>query len=162
MTIQLQSVVAIHYTLKDDRDVVLDASADGEPLVYMHGAGTIIPGLEKQLFGKAAGDHFEASISPDQAYGEHIPEMLQTVPLDVFQEDQTIEVGMSFSGKTPQGPINVVVTNIEDGMATLDANHPMAGKTLHFDVTIDSVREPTEAELSHGHVHGQDGCGHAH
>lgn len=162
MTIQLKSIVAIHYTLTDDRGVILDASTDDQPLVYLHGAGTIIPGLEKELFGRSSGDHFKTTISPDQAYGEHIPEMIQTVPLDVFKEDQTIEVGMSFTGNTPQGPINVVITNIEDGQATLDANHPMAGKTLHFDVTIDSVRDASEEELLHGHAHGKGGCGHPH
>ena len=162
MTIQLKSIVAIHYTLKDDRGVVLDASADDQPLVYLHGAGTIIPGLEKELFGKQAGDSFEATISPDQAYGDHHAEMVQTVPLDAFKEEQTLEIGMSFSGNTPEGPINVVITDIQDGMATLDANHPMAGKTLHFAVDIDSVREATEEELMHGHAHKPGGCDHKH
>lgn len=162
MSIKLKSVVAIHYTLSDERGVILDASTDDQPLVYLHGSGAIIPGLEKELLGREAGEQFETTISPEQAYGEHIPELIQTAPLDVFQEEQTLEIGMRFSGNTPQGPINVVLTHIEDGLVTLDANHPMAGKTLHFDVTIDSIREATEEELLHGHVHGQGACKHSH
>ncbi len=168
MAIQLKSVVAIHYILRDDEGSILDASTDGKPMVYLHGAGNIIPGLEKELFGKTTNDSFTATIPPEQGYGEHAPELIQTVPLDVFQEDQTIEVDMSFSGNTPQGPLRVVVTHIADGQATLDANHPMAGKTLHFEVTVDSVREANEEELLQGHPHvdgdsaSPDGCGHQH
>ena len=160
MTITLQSVVAIHYTLTDDAGVVLDASQPDRPLVYLHGAGNIIPGLEQQLLGRASGDQFVAVVSAAEAYGERVDDMVQHMPRDMFQEDQEIEVGMRFSGNTPQGQITVVVTEIEGDTVTLDGNHPLAGKTLHFDVTVDSVRPATEQELLHGHVHGAGGHHH--
>lgn len=159
VTIALKSVVAIHYTLTDAGGVILDASQPDHPLVYLQGAGNIIPGLEQQLLGRAAGEHFTAVIPPAAAYGEHDADLIQSVPRDMFGADQEIELGMRFSGNTPQGPITVVVTGIEGDTVTLDGNHPLAGKTLHFAVTVDSVRPATEQELLHGHVHGA-GCHH--
>ena len=159
MTIALKSVVAIHYTLTDGAGAILDASQPGQPLVYLQGAGNIIPGLEQQLLGRAVGDRFTAVVPPVAGYGEHDADLVQSVPRDMFREDQQIELGMRFSGTTPQGPITVVVTGIEGDTVTLDGNHPLAGKTLHFDITVDSVRHATEQELLHGHVHGA-GCHH--
>ncbi len=159
MMIAEQSVVAIHYKLSDDRGVVLDASPPGEPLQYIHGTGNIIPGLERQLTGRTPGDQFVAVVPPAEAYGERVEEMVQQVPRDMFREDQEVEVGMRFSGTTPEGQISVVVTEIEGDSVTLDGNHPLAGKTLHFEVTVDAVREATEEELQQGHVHGP-GCQH--
>ncbi|MFZ2209082.1 MAG: peptidylprolyl isomerase [Porticoccaceae bacterium] len=160
VTIALQSVVAIHYTLTDDGGVILDASQPGQPLVYLHGAGNIIPGLEQQLLGRAPGEQFTAVIPAAAAYGERDADMVQHVPRDMFREDQEIEIGMRFSGNTPQGQITVVVTEIEGDTVTLDGNHPLAGMTLHFNVTVDSVRAATEQELLHGHVHGAGGHHH--
>lgn len=160
MTIALKSVVAIHYTLTDDGGVILDASQPDQPLVYLQGAGNIIPGLEEQLLGRAAGEQFTAVIPAVAAYGERDADMVQRVPRDMFREDQEIEIGMRFSGNTPQGQITVVVTEIEGDTVTLDGNHPLAGMTLHFNVTVDSVRPATEQELLHGHVHGAGGHHH--
>lgn len=159
MQIAPQAVVAIHYTLTDEHGVTLDASAPDQPLVYLHGAGNLIAGLERELSGRRAGDRFTATIAPEDGYGEHVAAMVQQVPRDLFREDQEIEVGMRFSGNTPQGPITVVVAAIDGDQVTLDGNHPMAGKTLHFDVTVAAVRPATEPELLHGHVHGP-GCRH--
>ena len=159
MLIAPKSVVAIHYTLTDEQGVILDASTPGQPLVYLHGAGNLIAGLERELLGRSAGDRFAARIAPEDAYGERAEEMVQQVPRELFAEEQEIELGMRFSGNTPQGPITVVVTAIEGDQITLDGNHPMAGKTLHFEVTVDAVRPATEQELLHGHVHGP-GCHH--
>ena len=159
MLIAPKSVVAIHYTLTDEQGVILDASAPGQPLVYLHGAGNLIAGLERELLGRSAGDRFAARIAPEDAYGERTEDMVQQVPRDLFAEHQEIELGMRFSGNTPAGPITVVVTAIEGDQITLDGNHPMAGKTLHFEVAVDAVRAATEQELLHGHVHGP-GCHH--
>lgn len=163
MTIAANSVVAIHYSLTDERGVTLDASAADQPLVYLHGAGNLIPGLERELTGRSAGERFTAVIPPQEAYGERVEAMVQQVPRELFHEHQDIEVGMRLSGSTPEGPISVVVAGIAGDQVTLDGNHPLAGKTLYFEVTIAAVREATEAELQHGqvhsHVHGP-GCRH--
>lgn len=157
MTIAANSVVAIHYKLSDERGVILDASPADQPLYYLHGAGNIIAGLERALTGRAPGEQFVAVIPPDEAYGERIEEMVQQVPRDMFRENQDIEVGMRFSGTTPEGQLSVVVTEVEGDQITLDGNHPLAGKTLHFEVTVDTVREATAEELHHGHVHDPGG-----
>lgn len=159
MLIATNSVVAIHYTLTDTEGEVLDASGPGQPLVYLHGAGNLIPGLEHALLGRTAGDNFSVTIAPSDAYGELIPDLVQQVSRDLFGQDQELVLGMRFSGNTPQGPIHVTITAIEGDQITLDGNHPMAGRTLHFEVTVDAVREATEDELLHGHVHGA-GCQH--
>lgn len=159
MVIAPRSVVAIHYTLTDEQGVTLDASAPDQPLVYLHGAGNIIPGPERALLGRSAGDNLAVTVAPADAYGEWDGDMVQQVPRDLFGEDQEIAIGMRFSGNTPQGPITVVVTAIAGDQVTLDGNHPMAGKTLHFDVTVDAVRAATDQELLHGHIHGP-GCHH--
>lgn len=159
MVIAPKAVVAIHYTLTDEQGVTLDASAPGQPLVYLQGAGNIIPGLERALLGRGAGDNLAVTVAPADAYGEWDGDMVQEVPRDLFGEDQEIAIGMRFSGNTPQGPITVVVTAIAGDQVTLDGNHPMAGKTLHFDVTVDAVRAATDQELQHGHIHGP-GCHH--
>ncbi len=159
MVIAPRSVVAIHYTLTDEQGVTLDASAPDQPLVYLQGAGNIIPGLERALLGRSAGDNLAVTVAPADAYGEWDGDMVQQVPRDLFGEDQEIAIGMRFSGNTPQGPITVVVTAIAGDQVTLDGNHPMAGKTLHFDVTVDAVRAATDQELLHGHIHGP-GCHH--
>lgn len=159
MLIAPKTVVAIQYTLTDEHGVMLDASKPGQPLVYLQGAGNIIPGLERALLGRSAGDQLSVTVAPADAYGEWIEDLVQQVPRNMFREDQVVEIGMRFTGSTPQGPIAVVVTALEDDQVTLDGNHPMAGKTLHFAVVVDAVRAATDQELQHGHVHGP-GCHH--
>lgn len=159
MLIATNSVVSIHYRLTSTEGEVLDASGPSQPLVYLHGVGNLIPGLERALLGRAAGDSFSVTIAPSDAYGERIADLVQQVPRDLFGEGQELAIGMRFSGNAPQGPINVTITAIEGDQITLDGNHPMAGRTLHFEVTVDAVREATEQELLHGHVHGA-GCQH--
>jgi len=154
-------VVAIHYTLTDSEGEQLDSSAGGEPLVYLHGAGNIIPGLENALLGKKAGDSLQVVVQPEDGYGELIEELRQVVSIDLFQGVDELEVGMMFETENEDGNLLVTVTAIEEGNVALDANHPLAGEVLHFDVTVEDVREATAQELEHGHVHGED-CGHDH
>lgn len=161
MTIQLKSVVAIHYTLKDDEGTELDSTIGADPMVYLHGVGNIIKGLELALLGKQQGDKITAQIEPADGYGEFIAEMVQAVPRSVFA-DQEVEVGMRFNTKTERGPLAFVIKEVSEDEIIVDGNHPLAGQTLHFDVSVEAVREATEQELIHGHVHGQGGCGHDH
>jgi len=147
-------VVSMHYKLTDDDKNVLDSSEGAEPLAYLHGAGNIIPGLENALVGKVEGDSMQVRVEPEEGYGESIPELIQTVPLSAFQDVESVEVGMAFETQSPEGHVQrIVVKEVAGQDVTIDANHPLAGVALNFDVEIIGVREATDDELAHGHVH---------
>lgn len=160
MQIADKAVVSMHYTLKDDNGAVIDSSEGREPLLYMQGMGNLIPGLEKQLEGKAQGDKVEATVPPEEAYGVRREELMQQVPKEHFPPDAELQVGMQFHIQMEQGPVMATVAEILEEAAVLDMNHPLADKTLYFDVEIVEVREATEEELSHGHAHGAGGHHH--
>jgi|SRR5688572_15232699 FKBP-type peptidyl-prolyl cis-trans isomerase SlyD len=160
MSIAQNSVVTIHYTLKDDAGEVLDSSREGDPIAYLHGHGNLVPGLERELEGKNTGDKINVSVAPDQGYGEYDKNLVQQVPRRAFQGVGKVTIGMRLHAQTPQGPRAVTVTRLVGDMVTIDANHPLAGKNLNFEVEITDVREATEEELSHGHVHGEGGHHH--
>lgn len=146
------------YALKDDEGTLIDESQPGQPLTYLHGHRNIIPGLEAALIGKVAGDSAEVRVSPEEGYGEPNPALEQVVPKDRFQGVEDLQAGMQFQASTEQGPISVRVVKIEDDEVTVDGNHPLAGKHLNFNVTIQEVRAATEEEIEHGHIHKDDGC----
>jgi len=152
------TVVAMDYALKDDEGTIIDQSQPGQPLSYLHGYKNIIPGLESALEGKGAGETVEVRVSPADGYGEINSELEQVVPRDRFQGIDELEVGMQFQANTDQGPISVRVVNVEDDNVTVDGNHPLAGKHLNFNVTVQDVRAATEEELAHGHIHHGGGC----
>ena len=161
MTITQNSAVSFHYTLTDDQGQQIDSSAGQEPLAYLHGAGNIIPGLEKALTGKSVGDQMVVEVSAEEGYGPVQKELIQEVPRSSFQGVDSIEVGMQFEAQTGQGgAVPVTVTLVTDETVTVDGNHPLAGKDLNFDVTIADVREATAEELEHGHIHGPGGHNH--
>ena len=161
MKIAKDKVVSFDYTLKNDNGDVLDSSEGGQPLAYLHGSGNIIPGLEQALEGRAAGDEFQVSIEPQDAYGEFDDGLTQVVPRNLFQGVDNIEVGMQFQAQTAEGVQVVRIAAVDGDDITIDANHPLAGARLHFDVNVAEVREASSEELEHGHVHsGEDGCGH--
>ncbi|MDZ7852233.1 MAG: peptidylprolyl isomerase [Halomonas sp.] len=160
MQIGQNSVVAFHYTLTNDEGEVLDSSEGREPLTYLHGAGNIIPGLEKQLEGRGTGDKLQAKVSPEEGYGEVQAQLVQEVPRDAFQGVENVEPGMQFQAQTEGGPLMVTVTQVEGDTVTVDGNHPLAGQPLNFDVEIAEVREASEEEVEHGHVHGEGGHEH--
>jgi len=160
MKVAENAVVVIDYTLTDNSGEVIDSSEGAGPLAYLHGAGNIINGLEDALLGKEAGEQIKATIDPENAYGERHEDMKQDVPKELFGGVDNIEVGMQFQSETDQGPVMVTVVAISDEMVTVDGNHPLAGVQLNFDVTIREVREATQEELEHGHVHGAGGHHH--
>lgn len=160
MQIAPNSVVAFHYTLTNDQGEVLDSSEGREPLSYLQGKGNIIPGLERQLEGHKAGDKVKVRVEPAEGYGEVQPQLVQEVPRSSFQGVENVEPGMQFQAQTEGGPLLVTVTKVEGDTVTVDGNHPLAGQPLNFDVAIDSVREASEEELEHGHVHGPEGHEH--
>lgn len=154
LPIEENRVVSIHYTLTDGEGNVLDSSEGAEPLAYLHGRGNIIPGLENSLVGKSVGDVLNVKVEPSEGYGEVNPDMIQVLEKEVFQGVDEIEVGMSFDAEGPDGArYNLVVTKVEGDDITVDANHPLAGVELNFDVQIVDVREATSEELAHGHAH---------
>jgi FKBP-type peptidyl-prolyl cis-trans isomerase SlyD len=160
MLIAQDKVVLIHYTLTDDSGKVLDSSAAGEPLAYLHGQGNIIRGLEEALAGKRAGDKLNVRVEPAQGYGERDDKLVQQVPRRQFGGTK-VQPGMQFHAQTAGGHARVVtVTRVQGDMVTVDANHPLAGEVLHFDVEVTEVREATAEELAHGHVHGPGGHHH--
>jgi len=160
MEIKEGTVVSMDYALKDDDGTLLDQSQDGQPLVYLHGHRNIIPGLEAALEGKATGEALDVRVGPADGYGEPNPALEQVVPRDRFQGVENLDVGMQFQANTDQGPVSVRVTKVEDDDVTVDGNHPLAGKHLNFSVTVLDVREGTEEEIAHGHIHqaGGGGC----
>ena len=147
-------VVTIHYTLTDEAGEVLDTSDGAEPLNYLHGAGNIITGLEQALVGKTTGANFQVSIPPEEGYGEIEPELIQVAPLSAFQGVDSIEPGMAFEARDPQGNARrIVVKSVDGDQVTIDANHPLAGVQLNFDVEVVAVRDASPEEIAHGHVH---------
>ncbi len=160
MNITEKKVVSMHYTVKNDEGNVIDSSEGREPLLYMQGFRNIIPGLEQALEGKSAGDKLETTIEPAMAYGEVQEHLIQEVPLSAFEGVDKLEVGMHFQADSDQGPVSVVITEVNDDTVTVDGNHPLAGQTLHFNVEVVEVRDATEEELAHGHAHGAGGHHH--
>jgi FKBP-type peptidyl-prolyl cis-trans isomerase SlyD len=160
MQISENSVVSFHYTLTDGNGKVIDSSQGNEPLTYLHGVGQIVPGLENALVGKTAGDKLDVEVAAEDGYGEHQEFMVQQVPREAFQGVDAIEPGMQFQAQTPQGGMTVTVTAVDDATVTVDGNHPLAGQTLFFAVEIVSVRDASEEEKAHGHVHGEGGHHH--
>ncbi|GEK10945.1 peptidylprolyl isomerase [Pseudoalteromonas sp. McH1-7] len=161
MIIGPNSVVTIHYSVQDKDNNTIDSTFDDEPVVAMLGSGYLIPGLDDALQGKQSGDTFSVTIEPQEGYGERYDELTQAVPKSMF-EGMEIEVGMQFRATTDEGDQVVVIIGIEDEEVIVDANHPLSGITLNFDVEVIEVREATAAEVAHGHVHGEGGCGHDH
>ena len=147
-------VVSMHYTLTDVDGNVLDSSQGSDPLSYLHGAGNIIPGLEKALAGKVQGDALQVKVEPAEAYGELDPSLVQVLDREAFQGVESVDVGMAFEARGAEGQVQrVVVKEVEGDQVTIDANHPLAGQQLHFDVQVTGVRAASAEEIEHGHVH---------
>ena len=147
-------VVSMHYTLTNNAGEVLDSSEGAAPLVYLHGAGNIIPGLERALVGKVPGDKLSVKVAAADGYGEVRDDMLQVVPRAAFQGVDNIEPGMAFQAQGQDGAVQrIVVKSVDGDNVTVDANHPLAGVELNFDVHIVEVRDASEEELAHGHAH---------
>ena len=161
MKIEKGSVVAIDYSLHLGDGKVIDASAPGDPLTYLHGEGQIVPGLEQALEGLASGDARQVVVSPEDGYGTHDPQAVQEVPRTAFPKEIRPEVGMELMAQGPGGePVPFVVRDVKLETVVIDMNHPLAGKTLHFDVTVREIRTATAEELEHGHAHGEGGEHH--
>ena len=160
MRIGKNSVVSIDYTLTDADGIVLDSSQKQQPLAYLHGAGNIVPGLEEALEGKTVGDALRISVPPEKGYGHRIEELRHKVPRKMFDAKGEIKPGMRFHAQGEHGVHTVTVMAVDAEHVTVDANHPLAGKVLNFEVAVVEVRAATKEELVHGHVHGVHGQHH--
>jgi FKBP-type peptidyl-prolyl cis-trans isomerase SlyD len=157
MQIADETVVTIDYTLTSDDGEEIDTSRGGEPLTYLHGAGNIIPGLERALAGRSAGDELSVTIPAEDAYGLADEDLVQEIPRGNFPPGD-ITVGSQFRADGPGGPQVVTVVAVDNATVTIDANHPLAGMALTFAVTVRDVRASTAEERTHGHVHGRGGA----
>lgn len=161
MEVAENNVVGIEYTLTDSEGEVLDTSEGRGPLAYVHGKGGIIPGLEEALAGKVVGDELKVVIPPEKGYGPRNNQLLNRVPKEAFGGKLEFELGLQFPVQDQNGqPRMVTIVHIEEDAIVIDANHPLAGVELTFDVKIVEVREATEEELQHGHSHGAGGQQH--
>jgi FKBP-type peptidyl-prolyl cis-trans isomerase SlyD len=160
MQIEKHKVVTLDYTLTDNAGKVIDSSDNGQ-FAYLHGAGNIIPGLEKALNGKTAGHEETVNVEPADGYGERDASKMAEISRDMFPSDIEIAPGMPFEAQGPDGQtLMITVVKVDGDQVTVDANHPLAGETLNFDVKVVDVRDATDEEISHGHVHGPGGHHH--
>jgi FKBP-type peptidyl-prolyl cis-trans isomerase SlyD len=161
MQIAANKAVSIDYTLTNEGGEVIDSSVGSAPLVYLHGAGNIIVGLEKALEGKQAGDELEVTIEPEEAYGDYSVELVAVLNRSMFEGVDELEVGMQFHASAPNGGMQIVtIRDIEGDDVTVDGNHPLAGQRLNFKVKVVDVRDAQPEEIAHGHIHGEGGHHH--
>ena len=160
MQIAKDKVASIDYKLTDDAGSILDSSEGREPLFYLHGNGNLIAGLEEALEGKASGENLQVTIPPEKGYGIRNDALIQDVEKAMFQGVDNVEAGMQFQAQTEAGVQVFTVVSVEGESVKIDGNHPLAGETLHFDVTVREVRDATNEELEHGHVHAPGGHHH--
>lgn len=157
-------VVAANHAVTVQYDLHVEgAHVEGGQIDYLHGHGNIVPGLEEGLAGATVGEERSVEVPPELGYGERMDAELQRVPRNAFPPNAVLEAGMQFHARSPDGDvIPVWVAGIESGVVLIDVNHPLAGRTLRFEVKVLSVRPATAEELEHGHVHGPDAHGHDH
>lgn len=159
MKIEDNSVVRFHYTVAEPGQPALETSREREPLAILIGHGNIIPGLEAAMKGREAGETFQVTVGPAEAYGERREGMMQRVPRKHFKDAKLVP-GMQVVLPTEMGPRAMTVAKVGMSVVDVDLNHPMAGKTLSFDVELVEVREASDEEKAHGHVHGAGGHQH--
>ena len=160
MKIEKDKVVLMNYTLTDNEGNVIGSTEGDVPMAYIQGKGNIIPGLEVEMEGKKAGDKFKVNLSAEDAYGKRNQDLLHVVDRSVFQGDEEITIGLRVNIQTSNGDSIAIVSAFDDKTLTLDLNHPLADKDLTFNVEIVEVREASETEIEHGHVHGPGGHHH--
>ncbi|QLE84620.1 MULTISPECIES: peptidylprolyl isomerase [Shewanella] len=164
MKITQHTAVSIHYRLTNAKGELIESSFEAEPMLYLHGAENMIPGLEAALEGKSAGDKLDVNVDSEQAYGPYHDGLKQEVPISAFGDIEDIVPGMRFIAETEMGQRPVQVTAVNDDTVTVDGNHPLAGQSLAFSVEVLEVRAATEEEIAHGHIHAPgSSCGsHEH
>ncbi len=152
MQVAEKKAVTIKYTLRDEEGAVLDSTDGRDPLTYLHGADNLVPGVEEALQGKSPGDEVTVTVPPEKGYGKREDGNVRNVPVRKLPAGR-LQPGATVQLNTNHGPVVAVVKAVKGDYATLDLNHPLAGKTLRFELQVVEVRDATEEEISHGHVH---------
>lgn len=163
MVVAENTVVMFHYRLShvtDSGHEFLEENHGEEAVAYLHGTGGLIPGIEKAMAGKLAGDEFEVTVEPKDGYGERENNAGQRIPIKHLLQKKGLKPGMVVAVNTADGPREVVIEKVGKFNVDVDTNHPLAGKTLHFKIKIEDVREASEEEIAHGHAHGPGGHHH--
>lgn len=160
MGIEKNKVVSFHYTVTDSSGEEADSSREREPMTYLHGAGNIVPGLEKAMEGRSAGESFQVTVPPEEAYGERVEGNIQRISAKHFRNPRKFKPGQVLVLRTREGPVQVTVVKVGRFNIDVDANHPLAGQSLTFDVEIIDIRDASKEEVAHGHVHGPGGVDH--
>ena len=162
MKIEKDKVISMHFTVLDSEKTEIDTTYPDSPLSFIQGTGLLVAGLEDALYGMETADKKTISLTAEEAYGLRHQQLVQSMPVNMF-EGMDVEVGMQFRATTDDGEQTVIVVEVSDEAIVVDGNHPLAGIDLIFNVEIVEVREPTEEELAHGHIHAQgESCGHSH
>jgi FKBP-type peptidyl-prolyl cis-trans isomerase SlyD len=162
MEIATNKVVTFHYKVEDTEGSFSESSEGSDPVAYLHGRGNIVPGLENELRGKQPGDEFQVSVPPEEAYGQRDPDALQRVPIKHLIRPGRLVPGAVVSINTERGAVQGTVLKVGRFNVDVDLNHPLAGKTLVFDVKVVDVRDATDEEITHGHAHGPEGHAEGH
>ena len=162
MTIEKNHVVAVQYTLnaveENGDKTFIEKTSPENPFIFLYGVGMMLPKFEDELQGMVAGDQKSFTITPEQGYGEKAENATTQLPVEMFGDNEMPPIGAILPLQDPDGNhVNAMVIEVTTEAVTVDLNHPMAGKTLHFDIELESTRPATEEELSHGHAHGVDG-----
>jgi FKBP-type peptidyl-prolyl cis-trans isomerase SlyD len=160
MKVEDKKVVGIEYTLKNSGGETLDSNVGADLLHFIQGEGNIVPGLEKAMAGKAAGDNFEVTVKAAEGYGEYDDELIRRIPRKQVKHLGNIKEGASLQMRGPEGVEILTVTQVSDEEIVADGNHPLAGQDLHFAIRVAEIRNATEEELEHGHAHGPGGHHH--
>jgi FKBP-type peptidyl-prolyl cis-trans isomerase SlyD len=160
LTIEKDRVVRVHYDIRDPAGELVESSRDEAPFAVLHGHGALLPALENALVGHRAGDRVDLTLEPGDAFGERRADWTQRVSKKYFPNAARLKPGMQAQLQTEQGPRTVTVVKVGGKVIDVDLNHPLAGRTLRFELEVVDVREATPEEISHGHAHGPDGHHH--
>lgn len=160
MKIENQKVVGIEYTLKDQAGQVVDSNTGGDPLFFIQGMGTIVPGLEHALSGRTVGESFEVEVKAVDGYGEYDAKRRRSIPRSQVPQLMDAKPGAMLQATGPEGASVVTVAEVSETEIVIDGNHPMAGRDLFFSIRVAEIRHATAEELAHGHIHGPGGHEH--
>ena len=160
MSITDDMVVQFNYTLRDEKGDVLETNEGHDPIAYLHGHDNMMPGVEKSIEGKDIGEKYSVTLPASETYGERNDEAEQRVSVKHLQGEKVWKPGMRALINTDQGQRQVTIIKMGKFMATVDVNHPLAGRELTFDIELIDARDATAEEITHGHAHGKGGHQH--
>lgn len=160
MSVTKNKVVQFHYKIIDLDGTEIESSFDEQATAYLHGYNNMMTGIEEALEGKQKGDKVEVQLTPDKTFGDVNPQAQQRISVKHLMGAKKWKAGMTAVVNTEEGQRQVTIIKVGKFMATVDTNHPMAGRTLNFELQVEDVRDATQEEIEHGHAHGPGGHHH--